>query len=285
MDIRFVAHAPYIDNRENLSCIELLHALNWAVPRRLDSLERIDDVPDTLGELKELLGVVNESDFATIVPVGDLGFVSRWLTLMPNAADPSMTPIEIPPALRKFAGRRWRLSLGDELLGDDFDSHKTFLKDADTLKKWNSLLCGGDMSGLVDRDTTYAVSEKVDFLSEWRTFVNDGRIVGIENYLGDPTLFPEREILFDMVRKMQAAGEAPGAYTLDVGVMAAGSTSHLRSTQISDGHATVPIEVHPFVACGLYGFSDPRELPDMIISGYNWYYKDAPRDLREKRMR
>ena len=164
MDIRFVAHAPYIDNRENLSCIELLHALNWAVPRRLDSLERIDDVPDTLGELKELLGVVNESDFATIVPVGDLGFVSRWLTLMPNAADPSMTPIEIPPALRKFAGRRWRLSLGDELLGDDFDSHKTFLKDADTLKKWNSLLCGGDMSGLVDRDTTYAVSEKVDLV-------------------------------------------------------------------------------------------------------------------------
>lgn len=284
MDIRFVAHAPYIDNRENLSCVELLHALNWALPRRRDSLERIDDVPDTLSELEELLGVATESDFAAIVPVGDLGFVSRWLALMPNAADPSMTPLEIPPSLRKFAGRKWRLSLGGDLSGDDFDPSKTFLKDADTLKKWNSLLCGGNMFGLVDRDTVYAVSEKVDFLSEWRTFINDGQIVGVENYLGDPTIFPERESLFDMVRTMQATGEAPGAYTLDVGVMAAAKAANLRGTQRNDGHVTVPIEVHPFVACGLYGFSDPRELPDMIVSGYNWYYKDAPHDLREKRM-
>jgi len=53
----------------------------------------------------------------------------------------------------------------------------------------------------------------------------------------------------------------PEAYTLDVGVR--------RGVQ---GAITEPIEVHPFVACGLYGF-DGDALPDMLAKGAEWYRK------------
>lgn len=46
--------------------------------------------------------------------------------------------------------------------------------------------------------------------------------------------------------------EAPEAYTIDVGVT-------------SDGN-TVLIEVHDFFSCGLYGFDDAKNLPNMYIS-------------------
>lgn len=286
MDIRFVAHRAFIDNEENLSSKELLHALTWALPKRFDTLERMEEIPNSLGELKNALGITSNEELTNIVPIGDLRFVSSWLALMPNATDPSMTPLEIPPSLRKFACRKWRLCKGKDIPADEMDASRYFVKDADTLKKWNSLLYDGEISGFIELDTTYAISEKVNFLSEWRVFVNDGRIVGAENYLGDPILFPSRETIYDIVRTLENSHEAPGAYTLDVGVMSAyrncENNGIIPDTQ---GYVTVPIEVHPFVACGLYGFSDPRELPDMLARGYNWYFRDAPDDLRELRFR
>lgn len=80
-------------------------------------------------------------------------------------------------------------------------------------------------------------------------------------------MFPGSDAVHDMIALWRGSGEPhPKAYTLDVGIIADKETGE---------HVTVPIEVHPFVACGLYGFSDPV-IADMLVAEYEWYRDDAP---------
>ena len=95
-------------------------------------------------------------------------------------------------------------------------------------------------------------SEQVEIDSEWRTFIFKGKIVGLQNYLGDFTLFPD----VDLIRKMVSVFvPAPVAYTLDVGI---------------NKNGTFIIEVHDFFSCGLYGFENFNILPAMFSS---WMYQ------------
>ena len=53
--------------------------------------------------------------------------------------------------------------------------------------------------------------------------------------------------------------DSPLSYTLDVGI---------------NNNGTFIIEVHPFVSCGLYGFSDYRILCYMFENGFNYIKRD-----------
>lgn len=256
MDKRFIAHRDYLDNTANISNVLLRSVLLHALPRRLDILEYVDEMPSDFSEYDK-----------NCIPVGDLNWVREWLSHLPEAKDPFLTPLEVPAPMAGHLHREYFKSYGRDLDELHFDASKYFLKDADTLKKWNSLLYDGEVSGLVVPDTLYVVSEKVNFLSEWRVFVHEDAEQGAFNYLGDPMMFPGSDAVHDMIALWRGSGEPhPKAYTLDVGIIADKETGE---------HVTVPIEVHPFVACGLYGFSDPV-IADMLVAGYEWYRDDAP---------
>lgn len=261
MDKVFAAHRDYLDNQENESCLLLRHSLIWSAPRRLDTIEYIDDVPDTLDAFK----------LDDTVPVGDLRFVQRWLEKTGCAVDGHMTPLEVPACLIDFMSREYFTCVGRNIPEKYLDGSRYFLKDIDTLKKWNSLLYDGELAGFIEEDTRYSISEKVVFLSEWRTFVHEDVEQGCFNYLGDPMMFPDREAIHDMVCALRESGVRPRSYTLDVGIVAG----------IDGKRRTEPIEIHPFVACGLYGFSSPV-LANMLCGGYEWYYKDANANLDER---
>lgn len=49
--------------------------------------------------------------------------------------------------------------------------------------------------------------------------------------------------------------DSPLSYTLDAGI---------------NDNSQFLIEVHPFVSCGLYGFSDYRFLTQMTIAGFSY---------------
>lgn len=236
MDKRFIAHRDYLENRENISCIIERSCLVQALPRRLDTLEYVNELPDA-----ETIASFDEN----IVPIGDLNWVRTWLSCIPEASDPNLTPIEIPNAMMPFAGREYFRSLGRDIDEAHRDASKFFLKDIDTLKKWNSLLYDGEISGLLNPDTTYSVSEKVIFLSEWRIFVYEDVARRTCNYLGDPILFPNAETIHEMISNWRddSLAARPRAYTLDVGVISAPENPKADAL----GHVTVPIEVHPFV--------------------------------------
>lgn len=201
---------------------------------------------------------VAEEDGLRVVPYGDIGFMRRWLNAV-GADDPDMTPIEVPEALMPFLRREYHRFPYADIPGEMLDMSRWFLKDASSLKSWNSSLLFDDSDPLayMEPGHDYIVSEKVGFSSEYRVFVHRDEAIGVRQYAGDPLVFPDGEAIRDMICAYSETAH-PDAYTLDVGVR----------------DATEPIEVHPFVSCGLYGFED-RELPDMIDDGLAWYLGKA----------
>ena len=90
----------------------------------------------------------------------------------------------------------------------------------------------------------------IDIDSEWRVFVFNQTLYGIQNYSGDFTMFPDVKLIKEMIKNYNNNG----AYTLDIGIN-------------NDG--TFIIECHDFFSCGLYGFSDYKMLPLMFINTWN----------------
>ena len=98
----------------------------------------------------------------------------------------------------------------------------------------------------------YQMSEYMHIESEWRVFVYNGKMVGLQNYGGDYTIFPNKAKIQKLIHYYKSA---PMAYTLDVGV---------------NDYETFVIEVHDFFSCGLYGFADHNIYPYML---YRWFHE------------
>lgn len=119
-----------------------------------------------------------------------------------------------------------------------------FIKPADGVKKFTGALIDDvkslhlfrDFDGAVDSDPVY-ISTPVEFLSEYRCFVHEGELKGIQHYAGDFRLFPDVSVIDKMVKAYETAN---CAYTLDVGVTPSG--------------ATLLVEVNDMWAIGQYGF-------------------------------
>lgn len=97
----------------------------------------------------------------------------------------------------------------------------------------------------------YQFSEFVEIDSEWRAFVYEGRLVGLQNYCGEFTMFPNTKTIEKMIKAYKSA---PIVYTLDIG--------------INDGNTFV-IECHDFFSCGLYGFANLAIYPQMLN---RWFF-------------
>jgi len=127
---------------------------------------------------------------------------------------------------------------------------KKFVKSNDTIKSFTEL-CDRAPVG------NYQISDIIDIDSEWRTFVYDGKMVGLQNYSGRFDIFPDVDKINTMIKTYTTQ---PIAYTLDVAI---------------SGGETAIIEVHDFFSCGLYGFSDHRVLPFMFSRWLNKFVNNG----------
>jgi hypothetical protein len=186
-------------------------------------------------------------------PIGSIEFVMEFLGhfhgLIPE-------PMNVPEELFGFAGREIfngnHLSLenkaGKFFVKSDvkFKSFAEFVECTDTGNH-------GTKYSIPIPAGTYQISEFVRGIeSEWRAFVYKDKLVGLQNYCGDFTVFPSVKRIKEMISTFEKSGSAPIAYTLDVGVV---------------DHNTIIIEAHDFFSCGLYGFND-SSLPHMF---YQWF--------------
>ena len=71
-----------------------------------------------------------------------------------------------------------------------------FVKSADKIKGYTDIIYKNQKlpKGL------YLVSELVNIESEWRAFVYNGELIGLQNYLGDFTLFPDVDLIKQMIQ-------------------------------------------------------------------------------------
>jgi hypothetical protein len=131
---------------------------------------------------------------------------------------------------------------------------KKFVKSNDKIKAYTEIV--DDNTDVPEGN--YQISDVISIDSEWRAFVYNGKLVGLQNYVGEFTVFPDVTVIKNMITAYKSA---PIAYTLDVGV----NNSHDYSEHIG----TFIIETHPMVSVGLYGFADHAILPFMFAKAFN----------------
>lgn len=213
------------------------------------------------------------------IPVGDLKFVSLFLSKFCGVD--KMNPIEVPLELQRYdvVKRNYNIVKGSELP----ESGHYFVKDASHLKNFSyhgelrylNIKKSGDIQNYSDRsayiidstlridpDNLYQLSELVDFISEYRCFIKDGKVLGIQYYIGDPLVTLSESMINELISwvKVYSSSEyAPKSYSMDVGILEKDGTKQLAL-----------IEIHPITSLGLYGFYD-LSLPKMYKDGIEWY--------------
>lgn len=185
-----------------------------------------------------------ESKLERFIPVGSLQFVLGYIkTYFPNHLLPM--PRNIPSCLMlpEFMGRNVFLGTEKDVQGLKFVKSSTEFK---------------SLTGIYSKVPrgNYIISDIIDIQAEYRGFVHNNQIKGIQYYSGDCTIFPDCKKIKEMVSHF-ANHNPPPAYTLDVA--------------ISDSNNTVIIEIHDFFSCGLYGFEDYEALPYMFSHWWHWY--------------
>jgi len=182
----------------------------------------------------------------SIVPVGTVNFVLEYLRK--HYGTHNVKPVNIPRELMKSDYlKRWvKYTLNEVPVVNDGEG-VIFVKSATQIKGYTDFIEPSHSYPAGE----YIVSEYIPIDSEWRAFVCNGELVGLNSYSGDFTLFPDVNLIKAMISDYKSA---PGAYTLDVGVNVKG---------------TFIIECHDFFSCGLYGFSDYTVLPKMFVMGWN----------------
>lgn len=182
------------------------------------------------------------------VPIGSVDFVMEYLELYHNKVP---KPMNVPEELFSHLFTRREIANGDN---NDVQSWtgKFFFKSNDKIKGYQNVNDPNNTGLLEVPEGNYQISEIIDVESEWRTFVYQGKLVGLKQYSGDFTVFPDIDKVKEMINTFKSA---PIAYTLDVG--------------ITNDKNTVVIEAHDFFSCGFYGFNDHSVIPYMFS---RWWY-------------
>lgn len=185
-------------------------------------------------ELSDIITVENN-----IIPIGSVQFVSEYLL---NHYNIIPYPVNIPIELidYKWTKRTVINGTNKSIIGTKF------VKSATGIKSYTEI-CTSAPKG------SYQISDIIDIDSEWRSFVYEGKLVGLQNYSGEFDIFPDVARIKEMIK---AYTKQPIAFTLDVAI---------------SSNETVIIEVHDFFSCGLYGFAEHKILPFMFIKWFNQY--------------
>lgn len=171
------------------------------------------------------------------VPIGSVEFVSKYFQ---DHCGFTPYPRNIPQELLCDIWTGRKVINGTE---KDIVNY-SFVKSNTKIKAFTEL-CSEAPAGF------YQISSLIDIDSEWRCFVYEGKLVGLQNYSGDFDIFPDVE---KIKRMIQAYRSQPPVFTLDVAIMQ---------------DRTVVIEVHDFFSCGLYGFTNHKILPYMFTKSFH----------------
>lgn len=246
--------------------LETLRFRKWIDPTTKDIVKylnydpTIQPNPNDYQSVLESLAVPFKESHRGYVPIGSVEFVTKFLQhfygLMPS-------PKNVPDELTDYRFTKRSVWTCGNGAFSAFKNGKYFVKSTTGIKKFAEIVTKKD--GNFDcefPEDIYQVSTYISIDSEWRAFVYEGKLVGLQNYSGDFTVFPDIGAIKNMI---EAYESAPIAYTLDVGV----NNIHTYFADIG----TFLIEVHDFFSCGLYGFNQPV-LANMFYRWFNEYLKN-----------
>ena len=205
------------------------------------------------------------------VPVGSVEFVTDFLNhfygIIPK-------PINVPEVLMNHQSYDFtmrKIFNGNHLSLENW-AGKYFVKSNDKIKHFTEIVeCKdtgnqGTLYSIKIPVGNYQISELINIDSEWRAFVYQDKLIGLQNYSGDFKKFPNVDKIMEMIK---AYVDAPIAYTLDIGV---GEAYYDSKYGYFINNDTFIIEIHDFFSCGLYGFNS-QHYPNMLYRWFKEYLK------------
>lgn len=136
-----------------------------------------------------------------------------------------------PESLKKYLERSvWESSVGKLLTGSNGDHLiNIFIKPKSKAKLFTGFVINSTndlyiLNGL-SKDTGLYCSSVVEWLSEFRVFVNRSEIVGIKNYDGDAGLELDMEVVRNAIHDFENSTQRTDAYGIDFGILANGKTA------------------------------------------------------------
>lgn len=171
------------------------------------------------------------------------GYIGDVHAALQKLGLPLPPSLDYPEELREFLGRRfWEGPLGEVR---DRNHAGIFVKPQEqklfTGFVWQGTKANRLRLATYPDETPCFFSDVVNFVSEYRCFVLDGRLVGVRHYKGDWSKAPARSPVEAAVGAYKAA---PRAYTLDFGVTIDGQTLLV---EVNDGFAMGAYGLHPEV--------------------------------------
>ena len=212
--------------------------------------------------------MIEKENLEKVIPVGSLDFVQMILSRIHNVNN--MNPIEVPDVLRedRFLKRKYSIVPKNKLPkeGYYFTKYVSKLKVFSHTGMIETLQYTDDGKEPFLKEGLYQVSEVVDILSEYRCFVQNDKLVAINYYDGDCTVFPDVSDIKTMIGNYMRDQDRPKAYTMDIAVIRNSGTAIL--------------EVHPWVSVGLYGYMFGGSLPYYYKDGFE-YYINSNKEIKE----
>jgi len=178
------------------------------------------------------------------MPITKESIVVGWIRTVRRAFDllgvEDPPEVSIPESLAEYAGRKtWASTLGEMRQSDD--NHKLFIKPLEGHKLFTGHIRTGEMKDLIftamyPDETKILVSEVVNFVSEYRGFVLDGKLIGLKHYAGDFKKMIDSSKVEEAISKYT---NSPIAYSIDFG--------------LTDDGQTLLVEVNDAFSLGCYG--------------------------------
>jgi ATP-grasp domain, R2K clade family 2 len=174
-----------------------------------------------------------------VIVVGGIGLVHKALV---KVGAPLPAVLDIPEALRSFAGRRiWETTLE---LARKPESWPVFVKPlheaklfvGHVIRDWPDLIVAAGC----DSDLPVLAQEPVNFVSEWRVYVRYGQILGLGHYKDNPLSFPDPAVIRAAIGAWGDA--APAGYGIDFGITDDGKTLLV---EVNDGHSLGNYNLRP----------------------------------------
>lgn len=228
--------------------LQAIHFKKWLDPTDKIGIKYLNYDPTDIPESDDIYPIPFQNHQKGYCPIGSVEFVTEYLESFYGLTP---KPLNVPKELFHYSGRKIFNGTEKDLKG------KLFVKSNDKIKSTCGIINEGEV-GLTEGN--YQFSEVISIDSEWRAFIYRNKLVGLQNYAGEFTLFPNVNTIKGMIETYKSA---PIAYTLDIG--------------INDERGTFVIECGDFFAMGLYGFSEYQILPHMF---YGWFQEYLRNNLK-----
>ncbi|MEG1926604.1 MAG: ATP-grasp domain-containing protein [Ruthenibacterium sp.] len=182
------------------------------------------------------------------VPIGTV----QWTQ---EAVGVTIKPLNIPRQYWSkpyFVSRPCKGNLCHSQLEKELVNGPLFVKSATQCKAWAPVIAKNVAD--VPADKLYFATAPTNFRAEWRAFIYRNKVMDVRRYAGD--WWMDKAISREWIEAVCSEGDF-SAHTIDFG--------------LNDAGALDLIEVHPFIACGLYGFEDYDVIRKMALLAWHGF--------------